>query len=448
MLKQFNTYRITHCLFNSDDTILVAVSGGIDSMVLLDLFIKSGFNIGIAHCNFGLRGEESDGDMLLVEAFAKKNIIPFFSICFNTEEYANQNSLSIQMAARELRYNWFEKIRKENNYNCIAIAHNKEDVVETFLLNLSRGTGIKGLTGIKNKNGNIIRPLMFACREEIIKYGIDHKISYREDSSNASVKYKRNKIRHRLIPLFKELNPDFINTIIANIDRLADSNRLISEYISTIKKELIKENNDSFRINCKELIKYEARKTILYELIQSFGFNEQQIDDIIEIIINGVNSGKQFFSSTHRLLVDRNEIIITILKKEEVFEIVIDQQTNECRLPFFTICFSKIIKDNTFSIQPESDIAQIDFERLSFPLVIRKWREGDSFVPLGMKNEKKLSDFFIDNKFSIVEKENTWLLTSNEEIVWVIGKRLDDRFKINTNTKYIYMVETIKGLDC
>jgi len=427
-------------LFSLNDTILIAVSGGVDSVVLCDLFSKSKIKFAIAHCNFTLRNKESDEDAEFVETLSEKYNVPFHFISFPTSTIAKQKKESIQVAARNLRYEWFEKIRKEFKYDYIATAHHQNDSIETFFINLLRGSGIKGLTGISNKNGKIIRPLLFAAKEEILNYAKKNKLKFREDSSNASDKYVRNKIRLKLIPLLKEINPQAEQTISNTIQHLNEVEHIYNTTIETQRKKLVKEKANACYISIPALLKINPINCYLFEFLKPFDFNSAQTAEIIEQL--KAESGKQFYSSTHRLIKDRTQLIIEPIHKEETKkEFIVTKKSKQIITDDIQLRFS--IKEK-MSISPSSKIGCIDFNKLLFPLTVRKWEKGDAFYPLGMKGKKKLSDFFTDKKLSISDKENVWLLTSNNEIVWIIGHRIDDRFKITDKTSKIYFVELVK----
>ena len=440
MLDQFKTFIKENHLLKKSDRTLLTVSGGIDSVVMLDLFMRTGYKCGIAHCNFGLRGNESDEDEDFVRQLAYQYGIKLYCARFNTEEYAEDNNISIQMAARKLRYEWFEKVRESNPFDLVATAHNQDDVIETFFINLSRGSGIHGLTGIKVISGKIIRPLLFAPRSLIESYANEFSLSFREDSSNASEKYIRNKIRHKILPLFENINPGFRNTIMETIQKLRETEAIYSDEINLRRKEIITERDDLITISLDVLTKLPQRKTYLFEFLSEYHFTPKQIIDIDESI--NATSGKQFFSATHRLVKDRSKLIITPIGDEEYRKFYIAQDINQIYEP---VHLEFIVVDHTpgFRIPKEPSIACLDYELLTFPLLIRKWQSGDYFHPLGMKHRKKLSDFLVDQKISIVDKENLWLLLNNEDIVWVINQRIDERYKITSKTRQILMIKSV-----
>ena len=441
MLELFKNYIKENKLIDENDKVIVAVSSGIDSIVLLDLFSKTGIDFGIAHCNFGLRGDESDGDEEFVKQLAVKYSVNLNVKRFHTLRYAKEMGISIQMAARELRYDWFEEIRVKYSYNKIALAHQKDDTIETFFINLIRGTGIGGLTGISIDNHHLIRPLLFASREDINDYLKQNNLMHREDSSNSETKYLRNKIRHRIIPLFKEVNPRFDYTMIENITRLKEVEEIFNEAIESKYTELVTLINDEYFIDIELLRKTSNKSTFLYFILKRFEFNQSDVQDIIHSLDG--QSGKTFFSPTHRLIKDRSKLIISPIFDYAEHRYYIDENTLKIDKPL-CMKFEVIPKTNDFLIDKSTHIAYLDYDKLVFPLVLRKWKYGEYFMPLGMDSLKKLSDFFIDKKLSISEKEKTWILSLGKDIIWVIGMRLDERFKITDDTNTILKVTLIK----
>lgn len=434
MLNRFQSFILENSLCFANQKILLAVSGGIDSVVMLDLFVKSGFTCGVAHCNFKLRGNDSDDDMFFVKNLSEKYNLPFYTASFNTEEYAEINRVSIQMAARMLRYEWFEEIRTEKEYDFIATAHNKNDAVETFLINLSRGTGIRGLSGIPIVSGQIIRPMLFLEREEIEEYARLESIPWREDSSNAQTKYARNKIRHSVIPSLKELNPNIIKTMAENISRLKDVEDIYLHALENTRKDLVIKDGKFTWISIKGLKMLDPVNTWAFELLKDFDFTAHVTSDIVKNL--DAEPGKQFLSPTHRLVKDRNRLIIHPIKEMDMKRFYIEDPSMDIYDPV-NINLSIIPGKSFYEIPRDTSIAWLNLDLLEFPLMIRKWEAGDYFMPLGMKNMKKISDFFVDRKISIPEKENIWLLVSGDKIAWVIGQRIDERFKITPHTERI-----------
>ncbi|MGD0709561.1 MAG: tRNA lysidine(34) synthetase TilS [Bacteroidales bacterium] len=431
-------------LFDKNSKILVAVSGGMDSVLLLHLLNDAGFMVAVVHCNFQLRGKESDGDETFVSQLVNKLDLPFHVKRFNTADYAEEKKISIQMAARELRYAWFEEVRIKNSYDFIAVAHHRDDEVETFFINLIRGSGIAGLHGIKPKTGNIVRPLMFADRGEIEAYVKKNKIKFREDSSNTSLKYMRNKIRHQLLPLMKELNPDIEKTVKGEIERLKQIESVFLEMVEVKRKEITGREGSLVKFDINKILSLSQKELFIYELLKPYGFSGNIIATICKSLKG--EAGKQFFSSTHRLVKDRSQLIVSPnVEIESVQDFIITEGYKELKEPihlkFKTI---SITKDFDVKIKDRS-IAMFDAGKLKFPLTIRKWEKGDFFYPFGMRGKKKLSDFFTDSKFSLIDKENIWLLCNGDDIMWVIGCRTDNMYRITSSTKKVFVAEIIEN---
>ena len=407
-----------------DKKLLLAVSGGVDSMVLLDLFYKLRFDICIVHCNFQLRGKESDADEMLVRETCQDSYIPYFIESFDTLEFAKENKLSIQLAARKLRYDWFQEIISLG-FDYVLTAHHLDDNVETFLINFTRGTGLEGLTGIPAQNGNIIRPLLPFSREEIENYALENKIQWREDSSNASDKYFRNKLRHNIVPTLKELNTGFLDSFQNTLHHLQQSESLVNDASKLVFEKVVEEKENQLEIHLKPLLEFQNYKAYLYQWLKNYGFSAwNDIYDLVE-----AQSGKQVFSESHVLLKDREKLILSERKeinKSEVF--IIESIESKVNIPL-KLRFCKAV--NIF--ETVSNCIFVDESKIKFPLTIRKWQEGDYFYPSGMNGKKKLSKYFKDEKYSLLDKENQWLLCSEDQIIWVIGKRADNRF-INRET--------------
>ena len=440
MLSSLQSFLYQENLLQENNRILLAVSGGIDSVCMFHLFREAGYSIAIAHCNFSLRGEESDQDEIFVQNLAEKFDIPFFNVKFNTTEIAEKEGISIQMAARDLRYDWFEEIRKKYEYDFIAIAHNKDDVIETFLINLTRGCGLKGLTGIKPIKGKIIRPLLFAFRHEIIQFMSENGLEFREDSSNKSVKYSRNLIRHEIIPLFEKLNAGFKETMIENVLRLKESEIVYLENIKNKKENFLIEKDKQLILEIEELKQLNPITTYMHEFLRPFGFSHTQISDIIHSL-DGI-SGKKFISLTHRLIKDRTQLIIEEISLANKKTYEINDMYESIEHPI-KLKLKEINRTYDFKVLRDKSTGSFDLDLIEFPLTIRKWNKGDYFMPLGMSNLKKLSDFFIDNKLSISEKENVWIIESANKIVWIIGYRIDERFKVTDKTTRILQIDLL-----
>lgn len=409
-------------------------------MVMTDLFSRMDNELLVTHCNFSLRGEESDEDEVFVKEYCSRKSIPFISKRFDTISFAEENNISVQMAARELRYKWFYELQLEKDFDFIATAHNLDDQIETFFINLTRGTGIRGLTGISEKNGILIRPLIQFTRDKIEAYANRHGIEWREDTSNLSIKYIRNKFRHQIIPLMKDMNPSFEKTMADNMDKLKQVQSVYLKHIEERKGFILRRSGKQFIISINTLLREEFGEYILYEILSDLSFSASAIKDIWNSL--EALPGKKFYSESHRLIKDREELIIEAVKSLEEKKYYIDREQREVNFP---LKVSIDYVDNVdFVIPPYPDIACLDADKLNFPLIIRKWHPGDYFHPLGMKNSKKLSDFFVDNKFSIPQKENTWLLCSGQDIAWIIGYRIDDRFKISNETRNIMKIQVME----
>lgn len=444
MQEKFLSYIAQEHLFNTKEKILLTVSGGVDSIVMCDLFHAAGFAFAIAHCNFQLREQESEGDELFVKEIAEKYAVPFYHTRFDTAAYSKKHKLSIQAAARELRYDWFEKIRIQHHFHYIATAHHEGDVIETFFINLIRGTGISGLRSIVPKQGKIIRPLLFANKKDILIYAAEQKISYREDSSNASDKYLRNKIRHQLMPVLNEFSPVAESSIMQSIEKLRAAEFIYKQTIEEVSSRICIKKNNTIRISIAEIKKLNPVSTYLYELLKPYGFNSSTTSSILKSL-NG-EPGKLFFGSTHRLIKDRTALILEPFQISEMEEeYVIQKNEIDFMIPGLQFNFSIVSNTAQRAVSKLPDHASVDLDKIKFPLTLRRWKTGDTFYPLGMKGKKKLSDFFTDKKLSLMEKEKIWLLCSEEKIVWVIGMRLDERFKVKERTKTIFHIETIPG---
>ena len=414
----------------SKKNFILAVSGGVDSMVLLDGFDKLNLNIEVAHFNFQLRGKESDADEKLVKEICSKNNIPFYKNSANTNAFAAEKGLSIQEAARELRYNWFFDLLKEKNAHYIVTGHHADDSIETFFINLLRGSGIKGLCGIKNTQ-QIIRPLLPVSRLDIEQYAKNNNVSYRNDSSNESLKYKRNFIRKKIIPEFNKDLEASSSSILKSIAHLAQANEYLEKKLLEDAEKITSTHGNTIFIETKQHIE----NIVLYSALSTYGFNPSQVKSIQS---DTLATGKKHYSSTHELLVDRDQLVIQKLNRQlpTVFEI---PALGDYNIPF---AISLSIINKPHCLRTEKNTILIDADTIKFPLRIRKWEKGDSFVPFGMKGKKKLSDFFIDEKFSQFEKKDSWLLISNNEVVWVINHRLDDRHKVSSSTINVLQIET------
>ncbi|MCQ2375710.1 MAG: tRNA lysidine(34) synthetase TilS [Salinivirgaceae bacterium] len=423
-------------LFSQNDKILATVSGGADSVVLLHLLVKCGYNTQIAHCNFNLRNEESDGDEDFVRQLAKQYNVKLFCKSFNTKEYAAEHKLSIEMAARELRYNWFEQLSAENNFTRIATGHHLSDNIETLMLNLNRGTGINGITGIKPLVGNIARPLLFATRTEIEEFAKHNKLAFRTDSSNLSDDYQRNYIRHHIVPAFKQINKQFEQRMAQNLNNLSQAANIYNFYVEQAKLRMVKNINGKTIIDKQTLINEQFAETVLFEILSDYGFNNEQTKRILSLI-NG-ESGKLFFSNSHKLLIDRQYIIIEPTTNKTTNVQVEQIGTTKANGSTFEM---QVVDIENFELIKLSNVACLDFEKIELPITIRSWQNGDTFYPLGMNKQQKLSNFFINNKINRLDKESALVLTSNNQIIWVAGYRPDNRFKITDTTKQVLVIK-------
>lgn len=438
MVNRFIQYVKEYNLFESNQTILLAVSGGIDSMILCDLFLKSNFKFAIAHCNFHLREEESNRDERFVREYAQKNNIKIHVKDFDTYSYMKEKGKSMQVSAREMRYSWFNELLKEEGYSYIATGHHIDDSIETFFMNILRGTGIAGLHGILQKVNLVIHPLLFTGRAEIVNYQKENKLEFVEDSSNATTKYTRNKIRHELIPLVKEIAPNFDKIISKEIERFRETEVVFRSVINDAKTELLEIENQTIKISIEKLKSYVPQKIFMYEILSDFGFNEATINSIEDALLE--TSGKQFYSETHRLVKDRDYLLIVKNKPQNINQYLIDESQTSVYSPI--ILHLEVLKDLQYvKIPKNKEVAMLDYDKLTFPLILRKWKKGDSFFPYGLKGEKKISEFYKNLKYSILDKENQWLLCSENDIIWVVGQRIDDRYKITKSTKTIFKIE-------
>jgi tRNA(Ile)-lysidine synthase len=401
-------------------------------VVLTHLLNTLKFDISVAHCNFSLRGEESDADEAFVLHLADKLSISVFTETFDTKKYAKENKLSTQMAARELRYRWFEEIKTNFKFDYIVTAHHADDSLETFLINLSRGTGLKGLTGIPEINETTVRPLLHFSRNEIVKYAKDNAFFWREDSSNAKADYVRNKLRLEVIPAYKEVVEDLLQSFKKTTKNLTSSQNLVDDYMALVFNLSVNEIKEGYSINLQKLQELPNTEALLYELLSPFGFTDlTAINDLLNS-----QSGKQVFSKTHRLLKDRNVFILTEIPLEDKNdEFFISENEKKIDVPI-QLTFLPTDKVGYHS----TNTIYVDTDKIKFPLQLRKWSEGDVFQPFGMKGKKKLSKFFKDEKLSLVAKENIWVLCSNKQIMWVIGHRPDERFKVTPETKQILKI--------
>lgn len=453
-------YILRHQLLKPGDKILLAVSGGCDSMVMADLLIREYPHVAFAHCNFGLRGEESDGDEAFVKERAEKYRVPIFTVRFDEEDFNGLEGHSIQMAARKLRYEWFENIRVQNGYDLIATAHHLDDQVETFFINLLRGTGIAGLHGIQPRAGRVIRPMLFATRSEIEAYAKKRGLPYRDDSSNATTKYLRNQIRHELIPLLKKINPEVSSAISRTISAIGAYESIGKKYLQEEIAKIMNREGKQVKISIPGLQSLSPIDLFAWELLSPFGFNNPTITDILASLDG--QSGKRFLSPTHTLIKDRDYLIVEPVKTHLPIQpanennndgiasvnltqdvmFLSDLETTKIDSPI-SLLFRKEFRTKEFNLSASPRCVNLDFEKLTAPLTLRRWQPGDTFFPLGMTKKQKISDFLINIKLPLTEKADTWVLASGQSIVWIVGKRIDHRFCITARTKWILTVEKL-----
>jgi tRNA(Ile)-lysidine synthase len=428
-------------LLGPDDLVLLAVSGGVDSMSMLSLFAQSDWTAGVAHCNFGLRGQEGDEDTELVKAEAARYGLVCYTKNFDTLGEMERTGESVQMAARRLRYDWFNELCTRHGYTAIAIAHQADDSIETFFINLFRGTGLRGLTGISAVNGRVVRPLLFTTCKEIVEYAAANKIAYREDSSNRSTKYLRNKIRLGLVPRLREINPRFTDMMRRNVDRLTQTQRFIDAAIARIRADVETRNGDHAVINTELIDKVFPVGFVVYELLSSgYGFKGDVIDGIVAVLEKGW-SGKRFYSRDHVAYTDRGRIIIEPVGSEDPCEVAFDAGMGRVYAGNAVYYLKSLDIDQVETLAVPESIALVDADKLEWPLVLRRWKEGDRFTPLGMTGSKKVSDCLVDAKVSVPEKRRQFVLVNgNGDIVWLAGRRLDDRYKISPQTENVLKI--------
>lgn len=437
MLRQFENQVSNHFPFLQGKKLLLAVSGGLDSMVLVHLFQQLNYEIVVLHCNFQLRGLESFEDQQFIQEYSNTNAIPFVFTQFDTEAFAADFKVSIQVAARELRYSWFYEQLAIQKGDFILTAHHADDNLETFLINLSRGTGLEGLTGIPAQNEKVIRPLLSFSRQQIEVYASVNKLKWREDSSNASDKYLRNKIRHHLVPLLKELNPNFISSFEKTQSFLSEAQELVDDAAIMVYQQVAREEGEDIYFDLVRLLQLPNYSSYLYQWLKEFGFTAW--DDIYELVTS--QSGKQVLAPYFRLIKDRDCLILSPLPSQEnQQEFEIESLESKVKFPL-NLDFSTVSK---IGVASNSTIF-VDQDKLVFPLTLRHWNEGDVFQPFGMEGKsKKVSKLFKDEKLSLIDKEKVWLLCSNNQVVWVVGIRQDERFKIDPNSKNLLKIECIE----
>jgi tRNA(Ile)-lysidine synthase len=445
MLQQFKAEIEEELAFLKSINTLIAISGGVDSVVMAQLFKACGIPFVLAHCNFKLRGEESDGDEQFIRNLAKELEVELHVKHFDTELYARQKRISIQMAARDLRYAWFNQLLEKCQCVNIATAHHADDSMETFLINLTRGAGIEGLTGMQQQTGNVVRPLLHFSKEQIKNYAITNEIQFREDSSNASDKYMRNKIRNEIMPLFRSLNPSFDATLLNNMQHLNAVKTFYLHAVEQWRAKAVQEVNDAIEIDVLCLNELADQgidgELFIHGMLKPYGFNPTVCREIHQSILSG-NPGKRFFSATHDAILDREKLFVR--KQSEAIELPeVMINGNDQNIAFPIELAITAISGLNFTVPSESTIACLDQDRLKFPLRLRKWEEGDKFIPLGMKGQKKVSDYLVDAKVPLHQKETTFVLISGAEIVWLVGHRIANDYRITEQTSTIFRLEML-----
>lgn len=440
LLQQFKNFVYTDCGLSHGETWLIAVSGGLDSISLCELCHQTGQQFEIIHANFQLRGEESTRDEEFVQMLARKYNIPVHIKKFNAEEYATKNKLSIQVAARKLRYDWFLETLEANKpkLRWLATAHHQDDNIETILMNFFKGTGIAGLRGILPVQDEIIRPLLFATREDLQAFALENALEWVEDSSNATDKYTRNYFRHKLIPIIKDIFPEAEANLAGNIKRFREIESIYRQSIDQHRKRLLEQRGAETFIPVLKLAKTDPLNSIVYEIIKDFGFTPHQTQTVIDLL--ETSSGKFVCSATHRILRDRAWLIVSPLNETPTAHILIESPKQAVQYANGTLQLS--LEETPDQLNADPNIALLDAKEIRFPLLLRKWRTGDYFYPLGMRKKKKLGRFFIDNKRSLAQKEKIWVLEMDKKIVWIVGMRIDDRFKIQPGTREVLKIET------
>ena len=438
MYDRFLEFINQNALLKNGDRVLLAVSGGMDSMAMAELFRQSEFQYSIAHCNFQLRGKDADDDETFVKSYASDLQLDFFSKKFDTATYAKQKKISVQMAARELRYAWLEEVREHNGCQAVATAHHFNDSIETLFINILRGTGVSGLKGIPKKNQCVIRPLLFATREEILTFIQKQGLRFREDASNLKEKYLRNKVRHRLMPMLREINPSLAETLRHFFDRMEAAEAFYQNTIKNQQKYFLRFSENATEILIDQLIEQAFPETMLYESLKGYGFSPSQSRDIFNNL--HAQAGKTFESASHTLVKDRETLIIypreaTNLPSEHIIDEAIFNL--DCGKHSFRFDTGKV--DEEFELPKKATTLMADKDKLAFPLLLRQWQPGDKLIPLGMKGHKKVSDILIDKKIPMPQKKDIMVLLSGNEIVWVSGIAAAEGFKITKDTSDYFM---------
>lgn len=440
LLRSFEQYVERHSLFSHEDKILLTVSGGVDSMVMLSIFVRLGYNVGVAHCNFGLRGVESDEDTEMVIRESEKLGVVCYSKRFDTEGEMARTGESMEMAARRLRYTWFNELCATEGYTAIAVAHHTDDSIETFFINLLRGTGLRGLTGINRQLGRVVRPLLYASRKDILEYALHNHIPYREDSSNRSTKYLRNKIRLGLLPTLREITPKFTALMRGNLYRLNNAQLFIDASIGHIRETVVHSEGGIDTIKVSEIDEIYPRDFVIYELLNStYGFKGDVVEELCRALNKGV-TGRRFYSRDYCAYLDRGDIMVAHITDEDDCEVEVGEFALRSYCGNSVLNYEHTDIDNVSEYNLPSNVALLDESKLKYPLRLRRWRDGDSFIPFGMAGRKKVGDYLTDRKVPLVERNRQFVLLSGEDIVWVVGQRIDERFRVNNHTENILKI--------
>ena len=442
MLDQVRNFIAQENLFPSPtEPILVAVSGGLDSVVLLDVLHQLGLPLAVAHCHFGLRGEEADADEQFVRKMAKQYEVPYFAEFFQTKAFAEREGISTQMAARLLRYRWFEQVRETNDYAAIATGHHRRDAAETMLLNLTHGTGLAGLHGIQAKNGHVVRPLLACAKDDLYDYLVENRLIWREDASNDSPVYQRNRLRQQVLPVLRDINPNLDNTLAATAERVGGAEEIVRRYVADTAAQARRDAPEATYFSIATLQNTAATTLVLHELLRPFGFSWPVTKEIVASLAG--LAGKQFDSPTHRLVKDRDQLVITPRRLAQYGTFQLAEGQEDLLADGLRLRASQYAGAG-YEIPRSRSTAALDADKLQFPLTLRRWQEGDWFMPLGMKGKKHLSDFLIDQKVPLNLKDEVRVLTSADgKICWVVGLRVDERFKVNEETTRVLAVQRL-----
>jgi len=435
LVEAFRVYIKQSHLSNPQFSFIVATSGGIDSVVLCELCHQTALSFSIAHCNFNLRGAESERDEAFVQDLGKKYGVPVFVKRFDTGQYGVLKKLSIQEAARELRYQWFEALRKEINASFVLLAHHANDNIETVLMNLFRGTGLHGLTGIPERtdDGHCLRPLLHHTRTEIEAFAKENHLQWVDDSSNQSSKYTRNFFRNEIIPAVQKVYPQATENVMHTITRLKKTEALYEQLVDGVLKKLVIQEGTEAKVPIAKLLQYKDT-SLPYEVLKKFGFGEKQVPEILKLASS--ESGSFMQNDQYRIIRNRKWFIITAVQAPPATIIAVEENTKKVVLPYGVLQIKRMEKA-AFHLNTSPLVAQLDNREITFPLLVRRWKEGDYFYPLGLRKKKKLARFFIDQKLSLADKEKVWVVESASRIIWVIGYRIDDRFKLTDATKHM-----------